>query len=77
MMNGCTLKEIPSFKRLLGLKFTLDLQWSSSIQFIAEEAGKIVSSLHCFRKYLTPPCTLYLYKHQIRPEMEALLPYLD
>lgn len=39
---------------------------------IYKDAGKIISSLHCFKNYMTPSIMLYLYKYKIRQKCSIL-----
>lgn len=56
---------------LLLLNLNLDLMEWIYIQSIAKNAGKMISSLYHFRKYLNPPVKNYLYKGQIKLKMES------
>ena len=69
-MGGTPLAEAPDLDKLLGLKFIPDLRWNTYIRSSAKSAGKMVGSFYRSRKYLTPEAMLYLYKSQIRPQME-------
>lgn len=50
-MNGCSLKEGPCIKCLLGLKLTTELKWNS---YIAKNARKMVYCLYHYSKGLNP-----------------------
>ena len=68
-MDGVGLPEGTSF-RLLGLTFTLSMDWEPYIQSIANAASRKVGSLYRTQRYLTPESILYLYKSTIRRCME-------
>ena len=68
-MNGIELPEESSF-RLLGLIFTISINWKPYIQFIAKAASRKVGSLYRAQHFLTHETILYLYKSTIRPCME-------
>ena len=75
-MNGESLDEQQSLDRLLGLKFTSNLKWSSYIRDVAKDVSKMIGSFFRSRRYLTPQSILYLYKSQIRPKMELKMTFL-
>ena len=68
-MSSTELHEETSF-RLLGLTFTLTMDWKPYIQSIAKAASRKVGSLFRAQRFLSPESILYLYKSTIRPCME-------
>ena len=68
-MDGSALEEKSSFT-MLGLTFSLKLDWGSYIISIAKTASKKIGALVCSMKFLSPEAVLYLYKSIIWPCME-------
>ena len=68
-MDGSVLEEKSSFK-MLGLTFSVKLDWGSYIISIAKTASKKIGALVCSMKFLSPEVALFLYKSTIWPCME-------
>ena len=64
-MDGPFLGE--KYFQKLGLTFSSKLDWSSYIISVAKTAFKIVGTLICSMKFLSPEVALYLYKSTIQP----------
>ena len=69
-MDGVDLEESSCLDKLLGLKVSSDLKWNEYIACIAKNAARMVGSFYRARNYMTRNALLYLYKSQIRPQME-------
>ena len=69
-MDGVDLEESSCLDKLLGLKVSSDLRWNAYIECIAKNAARMVGSFYRARNYLTRNALFYLYKSQIRPQME-------
>ena len=65
-MDGSVLEEKSSFK-MLGLTFSSNLDWGSSIISVAKTASKKIGALIHSMKFLSPEVALYLYKSTICP----------
>ena len=68
-MDGSVLEEKSSFK-MLGLTFSLKLDWGSYIVSIARNHSKKFGALICSMEFLSPEVTLCLDKSTICPCME-------
>ena len=68
-MDGSILEEKSSLK-MVGLTFSSELDWGSSIITIARTASKKIEALIRSIKFLSSEVALYLYKSTICPCME-------
>ena len=68
-MGESILEEKSSFK-MLGLTFSLKLDWGSYIISIAKTSSKKIGAFIRSMKFLSPEVALYLYKSTICPCME-------
>ena len=69
-MDESVLEEKASFK-MLGLTFSLKLDWGSYIISIAKTPSNKIGALILSMKFLSPEIALYLYKSTIHPCMEC------
>ena len=69
-MNSVELARSNSHNQLLGLTLTSELKWDTYISNIAKNASRMVGSLYCSKKYLSPSSIFYFYNSQIRLTME-------
>ena len=69
-MDESVLEEKASFK-MLGLTFSLKLDWGSYIISIAKTPSNKIGALILSMKFLSPEIALYLYKSTIHPRMEC------
>ena len=68
-MDGSVLVEKSSFK-MLGLTFSLKLDWGSYIICIAKTASEKIGALIHSMKFFSPEVALHPYKFTIHPCME-------
>ena len=69
-MDESVLEEKASFK-MLGLTFSLKLDWGSYIISIAKTPSNKIGALILSMKFLSPEIALYLYESTIHPRMEC------
>ena len=68
-MDGSVLEKKSSFK-MMGLTFSLKLDWSSYITSVAKSVSKRIGALIDSMKFLSNEVALYLYKSTLSPCME-------
>ena len=65
-IDGSVLKE-KSYSKILGLSFSSKLDWGSYIVSNPKTASKIIGTMTCSMKFISPEFVLYLYKSTKRP----------
>lgn len=68
LISGYIHKGAPNIERRLHLKINPSLKWDAYIRAIANDADRMVVSLHHYHKHLTP---LAIYKSQMRQRIEC------